>query len=162
MGFERLHESSKDRRKVISIKDTIKEENPVARRERLHESSKDRRKVISVKDTIEEKKKNPVDKMTQNLQGNRDQVDDVKYSFDIYKEENPVARLERLHESSKNRRKVISFKNTIEEEKKNPVDKMTQNLQDNRRTVHHFKRKKGKEESYTTPEIHIRRAKLSS
>merc|ERR1712030_316115 len=48
-------------------------------------------------------------------------------------------------------------------------DKMTQNLQDNRRTVHHFKKKiedynknKNKKESYNTPEIHIKRANLRS
>ena len=61
---------------------------------------------------LEEKMKNPEDKMTQNLQDNRDQVDGIKDSFGINKEENPVARRERLHKSSKDRRKVKYNKDT--------------------------------------------------
>merc|ERR1712105_532970 len=83
-----------------------------------------------------EKMKNPLDKMPQNLQFNQEQVDIIKETFDIDKEENPVAEGEtKLHKSHINRIPVISIKDTIEGKKKNPVDKAPQNLQFNRKQV---------------------------
>merc|ERR1712105_212102 len=113
---------------VDIIKETFdidKEENPVAEGEiKLHKSHINRIPVISIKDTIEGKKKNPVDRAPQNLRFNREQVDIIKETFDIDKEENPVAEGEtKLHKSHIYRIPVISTKDTIEEKMKNPVDR---------------------------------------
>jgi len=136
---ERLHESSKDLRKINIVKDTIeeatnlqriKEGNP-AEWQKLRETHKVQENYVSVKDTIEEERDNP-----QNIRSGEPLFGYLKNPEHLVttklqenKGKNPVARRERLHESSKDLRKIKLVKNTTEGTMKKPEHKVTTNLQ---------------------------------
>ena len=63
-----IEDMKKPEHKVTTNLQENKEKNPVARRERLHESSKDLRKIKLVKNTTEGTMKKPEHKVTTNLQ----------------------------------------------------------------------------------------------